>query len=531
LEPLSTQDGVEVGGAAALAAYWQSERTPTTLTLGAGNSFGTSPPISNLFGDVPAVRAMNLMGFDADTLGDDNFDGSLPPLQHLINIANFDFVVSNLERLEENLQGVTRYRIFDLEGIRVAVIGVMDPGSRDIVFPGNFGTMEIGDPVAAAVQARADAARDGAGVVVLLTEVGAETADSGPLLDLAAALTGFDVVLGNSFGADFSTNVNGALVVGNEGRGATYARTVLTFDPDRGSVTGKDVSFVRPITSSTTPMAALEELVATYRSLLADRLLQVVATAQSEVPVIDVCGQALGRTCESPAGSLIADALRYELGTDFALLNSGAIRGPLTCPLQPVPGRFCPAFQPPPYPITEGQLQAALPFGNRAVTVTLNGTELRAFLEHGVSAMPAPDGRFPQVSGLCFSYDISRPAGSRVVQVQRQDDDGDCGGALDLTARANYSLATNDFIAAGGDGYPIAAAPPQQSHLVLDLLRSHLEEGPAIQASVLGRISCIAGVAMICPAAGIHIGPSQIHGSPTGAAISPPSTGDAGLPR
>src|SRR5512147_2005023 len=76
-------------------------------------------------------------------------------------------------------------------------------------------------------------------------------------------------------------------------------------------------------------------------------------------------------------------------------------------------------------------------------------------LENGVSRMPAVDGRFPQVSGLCFTYDISLPAGSRVTSAVRQAADGSCTGApVDLTAASTYSIAENDFMATGGDGYP-----------------------------------------------------------------------------
>src|SRR5207249_471247 len=75
--------------------------------------------------------------------------------------------------------------------------------------------------------------------------------------------------------------------------------------------------------------------------------------------------------------------------------------------------------------------------------------------ENGVSRMPAVDGRFPQVSGLCFTYDIEAAAGSRVLSTVRQAADGSCtGAAIDLTAASTYNIAENDFMVSGGDGYP-----------------------------------------------------------------------------
>ena len=77
-------------------------------------------------------------------------------------------------------------------------------------------------------------------------------------------------------------------------------------------------------------------------------------------------------------------------------------------------------------------------------------------LENGVSLMPGANGRFHQASGLCFTYDIQQAAGSRVTGAVRQAADGSCTGApIDLTAASTYSMAENDFMADGGDGYPV----------------------------------------------------------------------------
>ena len=83
-----------------------------------------------------------------------------------------------------------------------------------------------------------------------------------------------------------------------------------------------------------------------------------------------------------------------------------------------------------------------LPFGNVVVTLTVDGAELKTMLENGVSTMPAVSGRFPQVSGLCVTYDISPPSGSRVTGAMRQAGDGSCTGApVDLTATSSYTIA------------------------------------------------------------------------------------------
>jgi hypothetical protein len=158
-------------------------------------------------------------------------------------------------------------------------------------------------------------------------------------------------------------------------------------------------------------------------------------------------------------GNLTADAMRTAYNVDFAITNAGGLRADLTCPTTDNATDFCPAslypFPAGLFPITRGQVLTVLPFGNVVVTMTVNGAELKTMLENGVSQMPAANGRFPQVSGLCLTYNISAPAGSRLLGAVRQAADGSCtGAAVDLTAGSTYTLAENDFMANGGDGYP-----------------------------------------------------------------------------
>ena len=213
-------------------------------------------------------------------------------------------------------------------------------------------------------------------------------------------------------------------------------------------------------------------------------------TSSIPIPRSDSCGARNGWSCESLVGDVATDALRAASGADFALMNSGAIRADLTCPIVDSPTDYCPSFSAPPYPVTRGQANAALPFGDITVVATIDGARLRAMLENGVSQMPTPDFRFPQVSGLCFSYNIEARAGSRVSGAVRQAADGSCtGAAIDLTAAASYTLATSDYVAAGGDSYPVITGGvthgfPDQA--LADWLTAAGTISPVLQ----GRVTC-----------------------------------------
>jgi 2',3'-cyclic-nucleotide 2'-phosphodiesterase (5'-nucleotidase family) len=191
--------------------------------------------------------------------------------------------------------------------------------------------------------------------------------------------------------------------------------------------------------------------------------------------------------------------MRTGFETDFAITNSGGLRAQLTCPLAGGGDGLCP-IPSPPWQITRGQVLAVLPFGNTVVTLDVNGAELKTMLENGVSRMPAADGRFPQVSGLCFTYDISAPAGSRVTGAVRQAADGTCTGApVDLTAAAMYHIAENDFMVTGGDGYPNFASRAHTREIMDQTTANYITANTPISPAIQGRINCTTSGAIACP--------------------------------
>ena len=136
-----------------------------------------------------------------------------------------------------------------------------------------------------------------------------------------------------------------------------------------------------------------------------------------------------------------------------------------------------------------------LPFGNIVVTLDVNGAELKTMLENGVSRMPAVDGRFPQVSGLCFTYDIAAAAGSRVTGAVLADAAGNCTATpVDLTAGSTYKIAENDFMATGGDGYPNFGSRMTTQDIMeqvaADYITANSPLSPAVRAFPDGRINC-----------------------------------------
>jgi 2',3'-cyclic-nucleotide 2'-phosphodiesterase (5'-nucleotidase family) len=503
LEPIDVDPGpatVLGGGAPALKAYFDQARdeNPNTLTFMAGDSFGATPPVSGFFEDEPAVVVQNMLGVTADTFGNHNFDAGIDRLQQLIDLADFDYVAANLRNLDDNLTGVDKMEMYNVDGVKVAVIGLTNEEAPELVFPGAFGTIEITDSVEAANRTAAVARRAGAKVVVILTHKGIRGFDEGnafgELIDLANAVDGdlIDVIVGDHTNFSYTGyHQDGkVLAVENLSKGAQFSKIQLTVDRQAG-VTEKTVTQHTPTVAAVTPDATIQEYIDELKGQLAPILGVVIGSSTVAIPRADECGNTDGRTCESLVGNAVMDALRATYGTDFGLTNSGGLRNHLTCPGAGT-GGFCPTpGATPPFPITRGSVLQVLPFGNQSTTTTVTGVELKGFIEHGISSMPGANGRFPQVSGLCFEYDIEAAIGSRVTSVVRQAEDGSCIGAeVDLSAASNYTLVTNDFLASGGDGFPNvidrATTRGLMDQDVADYVAAHSPISPSIQ----GRIHC-----------------------------------------
>jgi 5'-nucleotidase len=496
LDPLSVTGVGNVGGAAQLSAYWQADRTanPNTLTLTAGDAFGASPPLSGFFNEEPAVRAMNLMGFDVDTFGNHNFDRGTAHLQQMIDLAEFDYVSANLKNVEQELTDVAPFKIYDIGGVKVGVIGITNPEAPTLVFPGRFGAIQVTDPVPAANKARAKAKAAGAQVIVAITHLGMVGTDQatgqavGPLRDFAENVGGFDVIFGDHTDFQFEGVIDGALVVENKSKGATYSKTHVTVDPENGRITARDAEFVTPFSGAVTPDPAIVSMLAPFRTALAAVFDQVIGVATDIFPR----GGNLERRQEVAIGNLIGDSIRLRYGTQLALTNSGGIRAPLPSSYLPADTslrRTSPGYAPgPPYDLVIGDVFSVLPFGNAAVTRTVTGAQLYAALENGVSRIAADgtgaDGRFPQISGFRFTFHYLNPVGSRVTAVSLAD------GTPILPDATTYTFATNDFVNFGGDGYTMLADGQGVTREVMaDVLQAHIEAAGTITPVIDGRIN------------------------------------------
>jgi 2',3'-cyclic-nucleotide 2'-phosphodiesterase (5'-nucleotidase family) len=498
-----------IGGAAFLKPWfdvYRNEATNGSITLAAGDSVGATPPISAFFGDTPTIEIMNMMGFNIDGLGNHNFDKGQQYLRNtLIPLANYPFVSANVVDSKGKTPAEWKPSVtFDsFDGGKIGFVGFTNEDAPTLVFPNSFDPFTV-RPRLPAVQAEVNRLRSkGVKTIVVMGHDGATagtlTSPTGPLIDLADQLTGVDAVLGDH--TDFqvlATRPNGMLVVENRSKGIRFSRVRLVQDSTTKKIVYKTADFHKPWDIGVTPDPAIQGRIDQLNEQLKPILGTVIGSSTKFIPRADQCGGGTGRTCESLVGNVVTDAMRTKyasIGVKFAITNSGGLRADLTCPTTDNTSDFCPAYTPPPYPITRGQVLGVLPFGNIVVTLDVNGAELKTMLENGVSRMPSVDGRFPQVSGLCFTYDIASPAGSRVTGAVLANPDGTCSATpVDLTAASTYKIAENDFMASGGDGYPAFTSRMTTQDIMdqvtADYITASSPLNPFVLAAPNGRINC-----------------------------------------
>jgi 2',3'-cyclic-nucleotide 2'-phosphodiesterase (5'-nucleotidase family) len=206
--------------------------------------------------------------------------------------------------------------------------------------------------------------------------------------------------------------------------------TVLEIQVERGA---KGLTWrpeIRTIpTADVAPDPAMAGHVKPYLDRLSEELNQPIGRTGTELD----SRRNVVRGGEAAIGNLIADALRDRAGADVALINGGGIHAER---------RYDPGTS-----LTRGDILREMPYGNKLVTLEVTGAQILAALENGVSEVQQTAGRFPQVSGMSFLYDPRAEPGKRIRDIKI--------GEQPIDLKKSYTLATNDFLADGGDGYGV----------------------------------------------------------------------------
>lgn len=418
---MSEEDGR--AGMARLAAVVKAERAAGkhVLFMHAGDTF--SPSLMSGFDKGEHMVALfNALKPDVFVPGNHEFDFGKEIYLKRVGEAQFPFFAANLRDAVGKVLGKhVDHQIFDIDGVKVGVTGEALDETPKMSSPGDLKFAALYDTVAAEAKAMK---AEGADLTIAVVHAAAET----DRRILAAHLV--DVVI-SGHDHDLRIDYDGKGALAESGSDGVFV-TMTDLTLNKTVKDGKTKFSWRPNfrivdTSNVTPDAEMAGLVKGYEDELGKELDVTLATLDTPLDT----REASSRAGETAFGNLVADAIRQATGADVALTNGGGIRG----------NKDYPAGK----PFTRRDVLTELPFGNKTVMIRLSGADILAALENGFSKLPDTAGRFPQISGMTVEADISKPVGNRVTKLT-------IGGKLADPA-ASYTLATQDFLLGGGDGY------------------------------------------------------------------------------
>jgi 2',3'-cyclic-nucleotide 2'-phosphodiesterase (5'-nucleotidase family) len=445
-----------VGGAAYVAAMINAERIKNpkrNILLSAGDMFQGTPD-SNLFQGRPVLEFMNAIRFDAMTLGNHEFDWGRAVLDSIIADARFPVLCANIGKPDGGSMAGTRpYVMLKRKGIRIAVIGLMTPEICHMVNAKFMKDLKIQEPEEVLPGLIREVKGKGADLVVLLTHLGFDSDRR-----IASSVEGIDIIIGgHSHTAVTRTVTAGRTVIAQAGYNGTHLGVLdLSFDRKTGKVrTAAGQPELRVV--SATPADRFDEEVAriadAYHQKIKDRFQETIGET-----TVDLRRRFDG---ESNIGNLITDAMRQAAQAEVGVCNNGGIRADI------LKGN-----------IRMEQIYTVLPFDNVLVAMDLKGEDIVAFLEE--SSIPGKG--MLQVSGIRVTYDLKKAEGSRVTEVSIN------GAPLD--PERTYRVATNDFLANGGDRF---AGFRKGTNVVSagelrDVIVGHVRKTSPLSPAVDGRI-------------------------------------------
>jgi 5'-nucleotidase len=454
------------GGLARVSALRKRvmQESPNALFLLAGDTI--SPSVESItYKGAQMIDAWNQVGLDYSVFGNHEFDYGDDELVKRMKESKFKWLGANVvdSKTGKTFGGTPPFDVRELGGVKVGLFGITLPETKTTSKPGP--TTEFRDPCETARAVIPQMRAAGAQAVVALTHL--SLAQDKALARCAAETeaTRIDVIIGGHEHTLLQSSSGGTPIFKMTADARELGRIDLNINPATGKVESIDWQII-PVDASVADDPAFAPVVEKYARLTAELSAPVGGTT---VPLD--ARSATSRSEETNAADFIADSFRRAAGADVALINGGSIRADDVLPAGDLTAR---------------DVLSILPFGNDLAVIKVTGDVLLQALEHGVSltAPGAEPGRFPQVSGIRFSFGASKPPGARVADVTVN------GKPLD--PKKTYTLVTTSFVAGGGDQYAMfkgrPGVPLKQKLTDSGVLRKAIEDAKTIAPRADGRI-------------------------------------------
>jgi 5'-nucleotidase / UDP-sugar diphosphatase len=452
------------GGLARIAAVLKAEkaRHANVLIVHAGDTI--SPSLMSGFDKGEhIVDLFNMTPLDVFVPGNHEFDFGPDVFLKRMGAFKARVLAANLRNANGRpIAGIADSTIANFGPVKVGIIGLTADNSPVSSKPGNLQFANSND---VAEREAARLRKAGADLIVLVPHADRP-------LDQELYASGIaDVILsGHDHDLYMNFNEKTAIVESGEDGMMVAAIDLKVSVEDKGDGTRKvrwwpHFRFID--TADATPDPKVEARVAEYANELGAELGQPIGTTTTELD----SRNATVRGGEAAIGNLFADAAREATKADVVLINGGGFRG----------GKV----YPPGTKLTRKDVLTELPFLNKAYVLELTGKQLKEALEQGFTGAENEVGRFPQVSGLRIKADVTRAVGQRVVGVTVN--------GKPLNPNARYRLATNDYLANGGDGYAALKSAKvlvgeTEADLIANIVMAHIRAKGTVAPALDGRI-------------------------------------------
>ncbi len=446
-----------MGGAAALKAVMDSLEAacacPTVRVDGGDQLQGTLE--SNLLHGAPVVAAFNYIGLDAAAIGNHELDWGVDTLLVRQRESRYEWLAANVFRRDsgERPEWATPFAVVERDGVKVGIVGYATVSTPYTLRPEVTAPYEFRSGYAAIRDALEGVRRVGADFVVVVAHAGGDCNGgqcAGEVVDLAEELPvgSVHMIAGGHIHAPGAGLVDSVPIV----RAGSHGRAVAVVDLYRHADGTHGFSLsTAPVIADVGSGDAGDEDAGGADAAMADLLAPYLAVADSigRVPVTTLNEPlSASATGDRRLGQLIADAVRAVAAADFGMHNPGGVRADLPRGL-----------------VSYRDLHRVLPFGNAVVRLTLTGRQLQELVSR--------TGPRYYLSNLIVEWDpaaASEAGGARLRFV-----DG-----APVEADRSYTLATNDFLADGGDGLAVLTSLPRVviGVTVLDAVAGHLSAWP-----------------------------------------------------
>ncbi len=372
------------------------------------------------------IDAWNAIGLDYSVFGNHEFDLKTAEILDRIKESKFTWLGANIidTKTGKIFADTPEFVIREFEGVKIGIVGLILPEAKE--------TSSMEDSLQVT-----DYCLTANLIVSRLRKVEKVDAVVG-LTHLfmwqdkkLAGCADFDLILGGHEHTLLQSSAYGTPIFKMTADAREMGRFNLNFDRRTKRLMSMDWEVI-PITDEIPDAPDFAKVIDKYKDLL-EELAEPVGNTAVTLDALSLSN----RQKETNIGNFIADSYRKAAGADIGFVNGGSIRADLI---------YNPGI------LTKRDVISILPFNNPIVKIEIDGATLREVIDHGVarSAEDNEPGRFPQVSGMTFKFDASRPAGSRVVEITV--------GGKPLDPNKMYTFATSDFLVSrGGDGYTMLA--------------------------------------------------------------------------